>query len=357
MKTAKRMKTIIIVVSGLLFTGMLSAQQDIQFSQALSNPYLFNPGASGMTNVAEFNIGTRAQWLSVEGKPMTYYASGQSQIRSRKSEKAVLDEFNTEHKSMYNSPQRTIGLKHVVGGKVVSDVIGPFARTGFMGSYAIHMPFTKTVNVGLGIGLGMNSFSINDSKVSLIDQNDGAYLSYVGSTNRQSMIDVQSGLVFYNNRFYFGISGSQLLKNKAQFKGIETESRFERHFYAVGSYRFDIREKFGIEPVVILKNTVASPLSYDVGARFHYYNMGWISLGYRGNAALSAGIGFNILRQFRLAYAFEMGVSGLRSYGNGSHEIQLGFVFGHKRNMEKEFKEQEKEHQQQLDDELKIGTN
>ncbi|MES2557867.1 MAG: type IX secretion system membrane protein PorP/SprF [Bacteroidota bacterium] len=352
------MKTIIIVLSGLLFTGILSAQQDIQFSQALSNPYLFNPAAGGMANVAEFNIGTRAQWLSVEGKPMTYYASGQSQIRSGKTKKTVLDEFNLEHKSIYNSPERTIGLKHVIGGKVVSDVIGPFARTGFMGSYAIHMPFTKKINVGLGIGLGMNSFSINESKVTLMDANDGAYLSYVGASNRQSMVDVQSGLVFYNNKFYFGLSGSQLLKNKAQFKGIETESRFERHWYAVASYRFDIMEKkFGIEPVAIVKKTVASPLSYDVGARFHYYNMGWISLGYRGNAALSAGFGFNVLRQFRLAYAFEMGVSNLRSYGNGSHEIQLGFVFGRKRNMEKEFKQQEKEHQQQLDDELKIGTN
>ena len=352
------MKSIILVVSGLLFTGMLSAQQDIQFSQALSNPYLFNPGAGGMSNVAEFNLGTRAQWISVEGKPMTYYVSGQSQIRGKKSEKTVLDEFNLEHKSIYNSPQRTIGLKHIVGGKVLSDIIGPFARTGFMGSYAIHMPFTKKVNVGLGIGLGMNSFSINEKKVTLLDQNDGAYLSYVGASNRQSMVDVQSGLVFYNHKFYFGLSGSQLLKNKAQFKGIETESRFERHWYAVGSYRFDLmKQKFGIEPVVIVKKTVASPVSYDVGARFHYYNMGWISLGYRGNAALSAGFGFNVLRQFRLAYAFEMGVSGLRSYGNGSHEIQLGFVFGRKRNMEKEFKEQEKEHQQQLDDELKIGTN
>ena len=351
------MKTIIIAVSGLLFTGMLSAQQDIQFSQALTNPYLFNPGAGGMTNVAEFNIGTRAQWLSVEGKPMTYYASGQSQVCSNKSEKTVLDEFNLEKKSVYNTPQRTIGLKHIIGGKLMSDVIGPFARTGFMGSYAIHMPFTKKINVGVGIGLGLNSFSINESKVSLLDQNDGAYLSYIGASNRQSMIDAQSGLVFYNNKFYFGLSGSQLFKNKTQFKGIETESRFERHWYAVGSYRFDILEKFGIEPVAIVKKTVASPWSYDVGARFHYYNMGWISLGYRGNAALSAGFGFNVLRQFRVAYAFEMGVSGLRSYGNGSHEIQLGFVFGRKRNMEKEFKEQEKEHKEQLEDELKIGTN
>lgn len=332
------------------------AQQDIQFSQVLSNPYLFNPAAGGMSDVGEINIGTRSQWLSVEGKPVTYYVSGQSRIRAgKKSEEPALMEFNTEKHSFYNTPERTIGVKHIVGGKVVSDQIGPFSRTGFTGSYAVHIPFTKKVNVGLGIALGAMNFGINDEKVQLYQGDDAAYLSYVGASNRQGMIDVQSGLVFYNNKFYFGISGSQLLKNKVSFKGIDTESNLDRHLYAVGSYRFNVKE-YGLEPLVIVKKTVASPLSYDAGLRVHYRSIGWVSLGYRGNAALSAGFGINAFQHFRLAYAFEMGISGMRSFGNGSHEVQLGFVFGRNRNMDKEFRDQKKDHDKQLEDELKIGT-
>lgn len=332
------------------------SQQDIQFSQVLSNPYLFNPAAGGMSDVGELAIGTRSQWLSVEGKPVTYYVSGQSRIRvGKQSDEAALMEFNTEKHSFYATPERTIGNKHIVGGKVVADQIGPFSRTGFTGSYAIHLPFTKKINVGLGIGLGAMNFAIKDEKVKLYQGDDAAYLSYVGASGRQGMIDVQSGLVFYNNRFYFGISGSQLMKNKVRFKGIDTESSMERHLYAVGSYYFPIKS-YGLEPVVMVKNTVASPLSYDVGLRFHYRGMGWLSLGYRGNSALSAGFGLNALRNFRVAYAFEMGLSGLRTFGNGSHEIQLGFVFGRNRNMDKEFREQKKDHDKQLEDELKIGT-
>lgn len=332
------------------------AQQDIQFSQVLSNPYLFNPAASGMSDVGEITIGTRSQWLSVEGKPVTYYASGQSRIRAgKKSEEPALMEFNTEKHSFYNTPERTIGVKHIVGGKVVADQIGPFSRTGFTGSYAVHIPFTKKVNVGLGIGLGAMNFGINDEKVKLYQGDDAAYLSYVGASNRQGMIDVQSGLVFYNNKFYFGISGSQLLKNKVSFKGIDTESNLDRHWYAVGSYRFNVKD-YGLEPLVIVKKTVASPLSYDAGVRVHYRSIGWLSLGYRGNAALSAGFGINAFQHFRLAYAFEMGLAGIRTFGNGSHEVQLGFVFGRNRNMDKEFREQKKDHDKQLEDELKIGT-
>lgn len=350
------MKQLHITFFSMLLSGLAIGQQDIQFSQALSNPYLFNPGAAGMTNVAEFNLGTRAQWLSVSGRPVTYYASGQSQIRFGKTDKPVLDEFTTTRKSFYDSPVRTIGLKHIVGGKVLSDAIGPFSKTSAMGSYAIHLPLTKKINIGLGVGLGLSSFSIDQGKVSLGQADDGAYLSYLGSSSRQNFLDVQSGFVLYNDRFYIGISGSQLLKNTTQFKGIETGSNFERHFYFMGSYRFDIQKKYGFEPLVIVKNTVGSPVSLDAGARFHYYRIGWISLGYRGKSALTAGFGFNVMKQFRVAYAYDMGIGGLRSYGNGTHEIQLGIILGHRRNMEKEFKEQQQEQEEQTDDELKIGT-
>jgi type IX secretion system PorP/SprF family membrane protein len=349
------MKTFQTALICTLLSGVVAGQQDIQFTQILSNPYLVNVGAGGMSNVAELSIGTRAQWLSVEGNPVTYYASGQSQIRFAKS-KTVLDEFNTEGKSMYNSPARTIGRKHIIGGKAFSDAIGPFSRTNVSGSYAIHMPLTDKINIGLGIGLGLSSFSVDNSKVTLSDPNDGAYISYISFSDRQGFVDAQSGLVLYNDKFYIGISGTQLLKNSTRFEGVETESTFDRHFYFVGSYRFDFEQKFALEPVVTLKNTTASPLSVDAGLRLHYYRMGWLSVGYRGKTAFSAGFGFNVLKNFRVAYAYEMGIAGLRSYGSGTHEIQLGMVFGRKRNVEKELKEQEKERLIEESDELKPGT-
>ena len=349
------MKTVTISFIALLVTGFAAAQQDIQFSQTLSNPYVFNPAAGGMTNLGELNLGFRSQWMAVEGKPQTFYASGQSQIRFGKSGEPVLDEFNTEKKSWHASPERTIGRKHIIGGKVVSDIIGPFAKTSVMGSYAIHLPLTQKVNMGVGIGIGWSSFAIDDNKVSLIKANDKAYLSYMSTGSKQNFVDVQTGLVLYNSRFFFGISGSQLLKNKTRIDGMETESNFERHLYMIGSYRFDLKTLYAIEPVVILKNTTASPFSYDAGIRFHYQRMGWLSVSYRGKSAVCAGFGINLLRQFRIAYAYEFGLAGTSAFGAGAHEIQLGFVIGRKKYTEKELKPEE-QNQQQLDDELKPGT-
>lgn len=349
------MKTRNILFFALFISGTALAQQDIQFSQTLFNPYVFNPAAAGLTNLTEMNIGMRTQWLAVEGKPQTYYANVQSQIRFKKAKGAVLDEFNREGRSFYDSPQRTIGRKHILGGKFVSDVIGPFNKTSAMGSYAIHLPLTQKLNAGVGIGLGWSNFAINQERVSLIESNDAAYQQYLATANNQNLIDVQTGLVLYNDRFLFSLSGSQFLKNKMRFDGVETESAFERHLYALASYRFDLSSTYAIEPLVILKNTTASPLSFDAGARFHYQRIGWLSLSYRSKSTVCAGIGLNLLKNFRLAYAFEFGVSGTRSFGAGAHELHLGFVLGRRRNMDKEFKQQEKEHQQQ-DDELQPGT-
>lgn len=352
------MKTNILLFIALFFSGCALAQQDIQFSQTLYNPYVFNPAAAGLTNLTELNVGLRTQWLAVEGKPQTFYASAQSQIRFKKVKGAVLDEFNKEGKSFYDSPQRTIGRKHVLGGKAVADIIGPFNKTSVMGSYAIHLPLTQKINAGVGIGLGWSNFSIDQSRVSLIKSNDDAYLNYLATTNSQNFVDVQAGLVLYNDRFLFSVSGSQFLKNRTRFDGTETESSYERHLYALASYRFDVSKTYAIEPLVILKNTSASPLSFDAGLRVHYQRIGWLSLSYRSQSTMCAGVGINLMKHFRLAYAFEFGLSGLRSFGAGAHEIQLGFVLGRRRNMDKEFKQQQKEHEQneQLDDELQPGT-
>ena len=349
------MKNFKISFIALLLSGFAAAQQDIQFSQTLRNPYVFNPAAGGMSNVGELNLGFRSQWMAVEGKPQTFYASGQSQIRFGKSGEPVLDEFNTEKKSMYATPERTIGRKHILGGKVVSDIIGPFAKTSVMGSYSIHLPLTQKINMGVGIGIGWSSFSIDDNKVALIKTNDQAYLSYMSLGSKQNFIDVQTGLVLYNSRFFFGVSGSQFLKNKTRIDGTDTESNFERHLYVIGSYRFDLKTGYALEPVVILKNTIASPFSYDAGIRLHYQRIGWLSVSYRGKAAVCAGIGVNLLKQFRLSYAYEFGLSGLSTFGAGAHEIQLGFLLGRGKKTEKQLKPEEK-NQDQLDDELKPGT-
>lgn len=319
-------------------------QQDIQFSQLISNPSLTNPAAGGLMSVGEISLGTRLQYVGVDGRPMTNFLSVQSIIKTnRRKQKSALQELNSIGKSFYSTPQRTIGNKFVVGFNAFNDQIGPFTRNQLKANAAVHIPLNQRINAGIGIGLGWSNFGIDASKVSLHDANDAAYNSYVGSTAAQNYVDANAGLVVYNDRFYLGLSGTQLFGNQVTLSQQATGSNYTRHLYFLGSYRFDLGKTYGLEPVAQLKKTGNSPLSYELAARLHYMRYGWVSLSYRSQSALGVGFGINVFSHFNFMYTFEFGNGATQRFGNTSHEFRLGFLFGHKRNLEKEFKADEKE--------------
>lgn len=319
-------------------------QQDFQFSQALSNPYLFNPAASGMQNLGEIQIGNRMQFMQVEGRPITSYLTFSTAFKPGKG-KHALNELQTGSKTIYNTPDRVLGAKHVAGLRVFNDQIGPFTRNAVMASYAYHLPLTKTLNMGVGLGIGWNNFGIDQSKLILGTSGDNTFQTYFANTSVQNRIDANAGLTIYNEKLFFGLSSTQLFGTDIRFQDVNTASAHLRHLYLLASYRLEMNNEIGLEPLVQLKQVKGSSLSYDIGARVHYNRMAWLALAYRNTGNLSIGAGVNVYKHFRIAYNFDAGLGATRHFGAGAHEIQIGYIFGYRRNMDKEIKEIEKEKQ------------
>jgi type IX secretion system PorP/SprF family membrane protein len=317
-------------------------QQDFQFSQTLSNPYLFNPAASGTSNVGEISIGNRMQFMQVEGKPMTSYLTFSSAFRTGK-QRHALDELATGGKFVYNAPNRALGSKHVAGIRLFNDQVGPFTRNAVMASYAYHLPLTKSLNMGVGLGFGWNNFGIDQSKLILGTSGDNTFQTYFANSSVQNRIDANAGITVYNEKLLVGISSTQLFGSDIRFQDVNTASAHLRHMYVIAAYRFELNSEYGIEPIVQIKQVKGSPMSYDAGARIHYNRMGWLALSYRNSGNLSIGAGVNVYRHFRIAYNFDAGLGATRHFGAGAHEIQIGYIFGYRRNMDKELKDQEKE--------------
>ena len=224
------MKTILI---GLALITSISgiAQQESQYANIAYNPYIVNSAAGGLTDVMRFEVTGRTQWLGYDGGPRTMTLIGHSQFKLN-SEENVLSEYNVKDKSLFKSPKVSTGaIKHIVGGMVINDAIGPFSKTSVNGSYAIHLPFFKSFNIGLGIGMGWSNFSIDGSRVVLYQEDDLSYEQFLGATPAQDMIDANAGLVFYNQSLFLGISTSQVFRNSMKFDGVETSSNFERHYF------------------------------------------------------------------------------------------------------------------------------
>jgi type IX secretion system PorP/SprF family membrane protein len=317
-------------------------QQDFQFSQTLSNPYLFNPAASGTSNVGEINIGNRMQFMQVEGKPMTSYLTFSSGFRTGK-QRHALNELATGGKTVFNAPNRVLGSKHVAGIRLFNDQIGPFTRNAVMASYAYHLPLTKQFNMGVGLGFGWNNFGIDQSKLILGSSGDVTFQTYFANTSIQNRVDANTGITIYNEKLLIGVSTTQLFGSAIRFQDVTTSSTHLSHLYLIAAYRFEMNSTYGIEPIIQMKRVKGSPMSYDIGARIHYNRMGWVALAYRNSGNLSLGAGVNLYRHFRIAYNFDAGLGATRHFGSGAHELQIGYIFGYRRNMEKELKDQEKE--------------
>ncbi len=327
----------IITFSFILSSIAVLGQQESQFTHVNINPYLVNPGAIGLRDIAQIEIGARYQWLGYDGGPRTFYATANSQLfRHGKGN----SEYNPENKSFQDLPNYSVAkTKHVVGAKVFSDNIGIFSKNSVYATYAYHLPFSRKINLGLGISGGLSNFSVNESKVTMDQSDDESYANFFANGGRQNMLDFQTGLVFYGENYLIGVSATQLLQNQITFDNLSTESTLNRHVFVHGHFRLISKENFSLEPNAILKITGNSPKSLDFGARMHFQKTFWASVTYRSSNAAVVGLGMNLVRNLYVSYAFEMATSQLRGLNSGTHQMQLGINLGRNRNVKQEIKE------------------
>ncbi|TNF47202.1 MAG: type IX secretion system membrane protein PorP/SprF [Bacteroidetes bacterium] len=338
------MKTILSIMAVCLSTAFIYGQQEYQFSNSAFNPYLLNPAAGGLSDVMQFEVGSRMQWMGYTGGPMTIMASGNSQIKIGGGESKVLSEFNVKDEKFFEGPETTIGKsKHVIGGKIWNDAIGPFAKTSFQGSYAYHLPLTKTMNFGVGLGLGMSHFRVDESRVVLYQQDDATYNQFLGNASQQTMGDAQAGFVLYGEKLFFGISGTQLLRNDIQLNDILTQSNLTRHLFVIAKYELEINSDLHVEPLAILKSTGNSPMSVDAGARIISRNATWGGIQYRTGNMLVFQAGTNLIKNLYVNYSYDLSIGKIRAAGSNTHEIQIGYYLGRNRNIDKELKENNKD--------------
>ncbi len=341
LKMKKVIKNLSFIGMTLILASQIFAQQESQFANYIHNPYIFNPAAGGMMDLIQVDLGYRNQFTGTDGNPSTVYLSGHAQVGSKNQ---GIGEFNLNKDNVYQTPERTIGsLKHIVGGKFSRDGIGPFQKTSLYGSYAVHMPLVKSLNIGVGLSAGWSNFQIDQNKIILHDDNDQIYNQFSTNLSKQNNLDIQTGLVLYNDKFFFGLSGTQLLNSTVNIEQIETGNTLNRHLFLISSYRFGITDKMDLEPFVFIKAAQKSPTSFDLGVRMKYNKSIWGGIQYRRGNAFVISAGLNVLKNFNVSYAFEYGTKSTRIGNAGSHELQLGFLIGKNRNVDKEIKESKKE--------------
>ncbi len=308
----KRKALTTVAVMLFAITGAL-AQQLPQFTQYMFNPYAFNPAVAGTFNYYQVQLNNRFQWVGLKDAPQTYNLSVYGPHGSK-----------------------DMGF----GGNFYHDVTGPTGRTSGMFSYSYNMQISENgLRISGGVSLGFLMFRIDGSRFEFGDnfnQNDPALFA-----NAKSIFtpDASVGVMLYDTRMYAGISAHQLLGQRLYRSDLSYEdedgemlnyyglNKLKQHFMLTGGIFLPLNRDFVIEPSMLVKFVMNSPIQVDINAKVTYRDEFWGGLSFRWQDGVSILIGYNHQKRYLFGYSFDYAITSLRRYSAGSHELMLGFKF------------------------------
>lgn len=314
-----------LALSVLCFVSLGSyAQQMQQLSQYLQNPYLINPAAAGLSDFVDLNLSFRQQWVGFTNSPQTFYFSGNSVVgRVSDAPKYSASLRTSRTAAAKNTGVRTGKMRHAVGGNVMMDNYGAFGRFMFNGSYAIHIPITKGMNIAAGVGLGMSSLRFMQDRVEMLDPNDNTYANFLGNSQKRNLFDVFTGVYLYTEALTFGYSNAQLMQNKLYY-GDPTDAKFNMHHYFMAGYKIAISEDFDLTPNVLLKFMSPAPVALDINLKADIQEKITTGFSYRHKDAIVGFVGV-MFSNFKLCYSYDYTISTLRKMNSGGHEFVVGY--------------------------------
>lgn len=293
----KRVIYIIILAFVTGFTG-LQGQQMPQYTQYMFNDFVINPAIAGVHNFYQIRTNHRFQWVGLMDPPVT-------------------------NSLAFYGPHATLDMGY--GAYIYNDVTGPTSRTGLTGSYAYNIAITDEIRLSMGISASIMQFRIDGTQLNPADVSDPAILHVVSTSY---LPDVGIGGYLYADNFYVGLSLAQLLNNNLKiFDNRNGLNRLKTHINLVGAYQFQINDVWMFEPSLMIKGTVPKELTFDLTARAEWNKTFWGALAYRYQESVGVLIGYRYEEQLLFGYSYDIGISTLRKYNTGTHEIMIGYRF------------------------------
>lgn len=301
--------SLVIVFFGV---SQCSAQQDIQFSQYVFNGLVLNPAYAGYKEITNLNLVYRNQWTGLRGAPQTISASVDGLLGGER-----------------------MGL----GFSATEDQLGAQSSLNADISWAYRLLLGEYSRLSFGIAGGLNQYSIDQSKLSTID-NDKALGTLQASTLGP---DMKFGIFYTGQKYYAALSVTDLFSDYRDSDPSYLVIRRDRHYYLQGGALWSLSPSVRIKPSIIIKEDFHGPTNVDLNTFLLFNDRLWLGLSYQTaakvfpNARLEKGLigtdSFSTLIEYyvndrlRIGYSFDYSTTSLRNVSDGSHEISVGYSF------------------------------
>ena len=203
-----------------------------------------------------------------------------------------------------------------IGGTVINDKLGPYNNTQVTLCYAYRTDLGPGEFAAGLQGNFMNSGLNTDKLHPIVD------IPSLGKSD--FIVDASLGLYYkVPDKYYAGLSCNNILQT--EMKKLQTQNK--RVYDLSGGYFWVIPgyPAFELQPSAFITTDLAA-YSFSVSTLLQYNKKFWGGLEYRYQDALSVLVGFNV-KAFKIGLAYDISVSKMTRYENGSVEVMLNYCF------------------------------
>ncbi|MFH1322178.1 MAG: type IX secretion system membrane protein PorP/SprF [Bacteroidota bacterium] len=301
------MKKIYLVFIVFLIGNVIeSLAQDPVFTQFYANPVYLNPAFAGSVRCPRLVLNYRNQWPGIKGAFVTNSAS--------------YDQY----------------LDAVSGGlgfQLLNDKAGEGAlsTTNISGIYSYHLQAGRKFSINAGLQAAYFQRSVKWNELTYGDMIDDRHgFIYVSEeTNGMEIrrnVDLSAGILGYSDKFFLGFTANHLTQPKEGLKGNESRLpvRYTAHAGAVIQVKVSNGEEVKISPNILFTRQ-SEFMQFNAGC---YINKGIVTVGgwYRDKESFIILLGVE-LNMFKFGYSYDISVSEISRYSNGSHELSCTVQF------------------------------
>ena len=297
---------VLMLLAVMLFAYLKSiAQTEPMYSQYMFNMLGVNPAYAGSREASSFNFFQRSQWIGLQGAPQT---------------------------TSFSFDQSILNKRAGWGIQFYDDKIGVEKADGIniMGSTRIQVSENGILSGGLSLGL-MN-YRIDLMNVTgRFTPNDPAFYSNLNKWTPSLGI----GIYYNTDNFYAGVSIPNILKSRlTAFDLIRSglQKVNQKHIFLTTGIVIPINEDLKLKPSTMIKMVEGAPIEADFNTNIWLKDIIGLGVSYRTGDAIIGMAEIQVNQNLRFGYAYDMTISPLKFYNNGSHEIMIRYEIGNFKN-------------------------
>lgn len=323
------MKRLFVFV--LLFRIGEILAQDVQYSQFYANPLYLNPAFAGSTGLTRLGVNFRNQWPALDESFIAY--------------SAYADHFIEKYQS---------GIGISISGAKESYTESQTFEIGVLYSYRLRLGESRFLHAGFqGSFIGRDALFDNVILGTQLDIDRGKIIGSPGDgfdgDSKLRDVDLHSGLLYYDSKFWLGVSAFHLLGPEISYLEVNG-NKLPMKYSLQGGVKFDmapgdINDYFNNTDQ---ERSLSFAFNYkkqgqfsqlDIGTEFYFEPL-VLGVWYRGlptkyslpnNESIISLLGVRLNNGIEIGYSFDFSISKLgQRYSGGAHEVSIRYVFSSK---------------------------